>query len=78
MKDNGWEMETLVSHTIDETEVPFYNGLLQNAESISLSAAQDYNSLILLRWRRRECVSCSQVFDITSEGLLYKCGGCVA
>ncbi len=78
MRDYGWEMETLVNHAIDETEVPFHNGLLQNAESISLSAAQDYNSLILLRWRRRECVSCNQGFDITSEGLLYKCGGCVA
>ena len=78
MRDNGWEMETLVSNAIDATELPFQNGLLQNSESISLSAAQDYDSLILLRWRRRECVSCGQGFDITSEGLLYKCGGCVA
>ncbi len=77
MRDYGWEMETLVNHAIDGTEITFQDGLLQNTESISLSAAQDYNSLILLRWRRRECVSCSRVFDITTEGLLYKCGGCV-
>ena len=77
MRDYGWEMEPLVNIAIDKAEYPFHNGLIQNSESISLKAAKDYNSLIVLRWRHRECISCDKSFDITSEGLLYKCGGCL-
>tara|TARA_Y100000996_G_scaffold392411_1_gene355160 strand:- start:2476 stop:2724 length:249 start_codon:yes stop_codon:yes gene_type:complete len=71
------ELEPPVRQAIHNSEIPFENGLLQNNESISLESAKDYNSLLLLRWRYRQCVSCDQSFDITSQGFLYKCGGCI-
>ncbi len=71
------ELELPVTEAIHHSEVPFENGLLQNDESISLESAKDFNSLIMLRWRYRQCVSCDESFDITSQGFLYKCGGCI-
>jgi len=40
MRDYGWEMEPLVNIAIDKAEYLFHNGLIQNAESISLKAAK--------------------------------------
>ena len=77
MKYQGWEMESEVHESIKLTGHPFGGGLVQNAESITFQEAKEYNPLIILRWRTRQCVSCAQVFDITSQGLLYKCGVCV-
>lgn len=77
MMHDEWEMESEIHQSIEKVPCSFYNGLIQNEESISFEAAKDYDSLIILRWRRRECKSCRQVFDITSEGMLYKCGVCI-
>ena len=71
------ELEPQVIQSLDHAEWNVENGLLQNDESISLQAARDYDSLILLRWRKRECVECESSFDITTEGMLYRCGGCI-
>ena len=77
MKYQGWEMESAVHESIKHTPYTFSGGLLQNDESITFQVAKEHDSLIILRWRIRQCISCSQRFDITSEGLLYKCGECV-
>ena len=71
------ELEPQVIQSIHQSELPFENGLIQNSESISLSDAKEYDSLILLRWRNRQCVECGESFDITSQGFLYKCVVCI-
>lgn len=76
MKQNGW-IEPQVHKSLEKVSQKFHNGLIQNEESITLQSANDYDALIILRWRIRECKSCQQSFDITVEGLLYKCGGCI-
>ena len=76
MRDYGFELEPAVVSAVNQTEYEFHNGFLQNPESISMADAKQYDSLLLLRWRNRECIQCNQSFDITVEGLLYKCGVC--
>ena len=71
------ELEPQVTQSIRQSEMTFENGLIQNTESISFSDAKEYDSLILLRWRHRQCVECVDSFDITSQGFLYKCGVCI-
>jgi hypothetical protein len=73
----GREIESAILSAINSVEFSFEQGLIQNEESISLSAAKDYNPLLLLRWKQRECLNCKSSFDISTNGLLYKCGGCV-
>ena len=77
MRHDEWVMEREVHQSLEKVSHSFYNGLIQNEESISFEAAKEYDLLIILRWRRRECISCLEAFDITSEGLLYKCGVCI-
>lgn len=77
MMHDEWEMETKVHASIEKVPYSFHNGLIQNEESISFQSAKEYDTLLMLRWRRRECKSCLQCFDITSEGMLYKCGVCI-
>ena len=77
MRHDEWVMEREVHQSLEKVSHSFYNGLIQNEESISFESAKDYDALLMLRWRRRECKSCLEAFDITSEGLLYKCGVCI-
>ena len=77
MRNYGFELEPTVIQSIMRLEEQFFNGLIQNKESIGFEDAKEYDGLIILRWRRRECRLCNSSFDITSEGLLYKCGGCI-
>ncbi len=77
MRHDEWVMEREVHQSLEKVSHSFYNGLIQNEESISFESAKDYDALLILRWRRRECKSCLEAFDITSEGLLYKCGVCI-
>ena len=77
MRHGGWEMETEVHKSLENVPHPFHNGLIQNDESINLQSAKDYDSLIILRWRKRECKSCQESFDIAAEGMMYKCGVCI-
>tara|TARA_B100000029_G_scaffold154225_1_gene149512 strand:+ start:203 stop:436 length:234 start_codon:yes stop_codon:yes gene_type:complete len=77
MRDYGFELEPAVIQSISELEEDFSNGLIQNRECITLESAKEFNPLIVLRWRKRECVSCNTTFDIASEGMMYKCGVCV-
>tara|TARA_B100001996_G_scaffold378376_1_gene362455 strand:- start:4336 stop:4578 length:243 start_codon:yes stop_codon:yes gene_type:complete len=79
MKEFSLELESEVKSAIDSVDFLFdeQEGLIQNQESISLDAAKDFNPLLLLRWKQRECVECGVSFDISVNGLLYRCGECV-
>ena len=77
MRDYGFELEPIVIQSIMKLDELFSNGLIQNTESIGFENAKKYDKLIMLRWRKRECILCNSSFDITSEGLLYKCGECL-
>ena len=77
MRDYGFELEPTVIESISVLDEDFFNGLIQNRESINFNDAKRFNPLIVLRWRQRECLSCNASFDITSEGMMYKCGVCV-
>ena len=51
------------------------DGLLQNQTNpMTLSAAQNINPYVALRWRWRICRVSDKIFDITQEGLFYTCG----
>ncbi len=80
MKEFSLELEPKVKSAIDSVDYPYDadEGLIQNEESITLDAAKDFNPLLLLRWKQRECIECHTSFDIALNGLLYKCGECVA
>ena len=60
MKEFSLELESEVKSAIDSVDFLFdeQEGLIQNQESISLDAAKDFNPLLLLRWKQRECVEC--------------------
>ena len=77
MRDYGFNLEPAVIQSISKLEQDFSNGLIQNKECITFESAKELNPLIILRWRRRECLSCNAIFDICSEGMMYKCGVCV-
>ena len=79
MKEFSLEIESKVKSAIDSVEYPFNDedGLIHNNDSISLSSAQEYNPLLLFRWKLRECSMCGITFDISTNGFLYKCGECV-
>ena len=79
MKDFSREIEPQVQSAIDVVEYRFDKGegLIQNDESISLEAAQEYNPLLLFRWKIRQCSVCGTSFDISTNGFLYKCGECI-
>ena len=77
MMHDEWVMESEVHQSLEKVTFDFSNGLIQNEESISFESAKEYDSLLILRWRKRECKSCNEVFDITMEGMMYNCGVCV-
>ena len=63
MRDYGFELEPIVIQSIMKLEESFSNGLIQNTESIGFENAKKYDKLIMLRWRKRECILCNSSFD---------------
>ena len=48
--------------------------LIQNTEPVSLEQAKSQSPAYALRWRYRVCQKTGVTFDITQEGLFYRCG----
>ena len=66
MRDYGFELEPIVIQSIMKLEESFSNGLIQNTESIGFENAKKYDKLIMLRWRKRECILCNSSFILSS------------
>mgnify|MGYP001242189050 CR=1 FL=1 len=51
----------------------FINGLYQNPKSLTLKEAKHTNLRDILLMRYRVCEVCKKSFDITNEGIFYRC-----
>ena len=69
-------MEQAIRNVIDNISLPFHNDLIQNHEPVSFSQSLE-KPLVILRWRFRICETCSEPFDIHTEGRFYQCGRCL-
>jgi hypothetical protein len=69
-------MMTKVRDKINDTGFVFDGEVLDNPIPITSTKAQE-NPLILFRWKHRVCDLCTNPFDITHDGIFYRCGGCV-
>ena len=69
-------MMTKVRDKINDTGFIFDGEVLENPIPITSTKAQE-NPLILFRWKNRVCDICTNAFDITHDGIFYRCGGCV-
>ncbi len=79
MRDFSREIEPEIQSAIQLVEYHFDKdeGLIQNDESITFESAQEYNPLLIFRWKLRGCSVCGTSFDISTNGFLYKCGECI-
>ena len=51
----------------------FINGLYENPKPLTLQEAKHTNLRDILLMRYRVCVICKKNFDITNEGIFYRC-----
>ena len=51
----------------------FVNGLYENPQPLTLQEAKDTNLRNILHMRYRVCRNCNKKFDITNEGIFYRC-----
>jgi len=70
-------MMTKVRNEINATGFVFDGEVLDNPTPITSIEAQQ-TPLILFRWKNRVCDICTNAFDISQQGIFYRCGGCVA
>jgi hypothetical protein len=58
-------------------KVDMDNELLENHKPISIDEAKDINRKYIFSWKWRLCEVCLKDFDITEQGLYYRCEECL-
>ncbi len=69
-------MMTKVRDEINDTGFFFDGEVLDNPTPITSNEAQQ-TPLIIFRWKNRVCDLCTNAFDISTNGIFYRCGGCL-
>jgi hypothetical protein len=70
-------MQTDLVAFCTEQDLTLEDNMIQNDRAMDLHNALTANKVFVLRWKVRECRLCSRGFDITKEGLYYRCGECL-
>ena len=58
-------------------KVDMDNELLENHKPISIKEAKNINKKYIFSWKWRLCEVCSNDFDITKQGIYYRCEECL-
>ena len=58
-------------------EVDMQDGMLKNHKPITLKEAKEINSKYIFSWKWRVCEICIKNFNISEEGLYYRCEECL-
>ena len=70
-------MHTDLAAFCTEQDLVLEDNMIQNSLAMDLHNALTANKVFVLRWKLRQCRQCSRGFDITKEGLYYRCGECL-
>lgn len=70
-------MQTDLMAFCAEQDLVLEDNMIKNDLAVDLHNALSSNKVFVLRWTLRQCRQCSRGFDITKEGLYYRCGECL-